>query len=361
MPYIPERIYVDQAGLHTRFCRRILSQFPQTETIVIDDAKRSLPTYRDDGPIRRKKSLYLKYFAADAFKLCPGFSKKVLCCNYCVLDLVENCPLDCTYCILQAFLNRSTITLHVNVEELVGKMMKTIGESPRRPFRVGTGEHSDSLALDSIFQVNPYLVENFSKVENATLELKTKSDAISPLLGLRHNDNTVIAWSLNPHEIVKRHESKSAPLGNRLRAAQKVMEDGYRVAFHFDPIIYYTDWEKGYREVVEMLFDMIPARKIAWISLGTLRYMPILKQIAEERFPSLSLFSNEFAAAHDGKMRYLKPIRKKLVGSLSAWIREKSPEVPLYICMEKHSVWERTMTAHPKNAEELESYLSTVR
>ena len=361
MIYVPDRIYVDRAALDSYFCRQVLSRFPETETVVVDDAQREGLNDSAAELTRGKKNLYLKYFPSDAFKLCPGFSENVLCCNYHVIDLVENCPLECTYCILQAFLNRSVITFHVNVEELIGKMIKTIGENPNRPFRIGTGEHSDSLALDSIFGINPYLVESFSKLKNATLELKTKTDAVSPLIGLNHNQNTIVAWSLNPPEIVKRHEWKSASLDDRLKAAQKVVSAGYGVAFHFDPIIHYKNWRKGYRETVEMISDTIPAKKIAWISLGTLRYVPALKRIAEERFPALSLFSAEFTAAHDGKMRYLKPIRRELVGSISSWIRERLPGVPLYICMEKPSVWRKTMTVHPANAEALESYLSALR
>jgi spore photoproduct lyase len=207
--------------------------------------------------------------------------------------------------------------------------------------------------------VNPYLVETFAELKNATLELKTKTDDVSSLIGLNHRQNTVIAWSLNPPDIVRHHEFKTASLENRLSAARKVIDNGYGVAFHFDPIIFYPEWEAGYRETIEMLFDRIPAQKIAWISLGTLRYIPMLKKIAEERFPALSIFANEFTAAHDGKMRYLKPIRKQLIGTLSGWIRSIAPKVPLYICMEKHSVWKNIMNPHPKCAEDLERYLNT--
>ena len=361
MVYLPNSIYVDRVGLKTHFGHQILSRFSETDIIVIDNPQKYVINDRAGDLTHGKKSLYLKYFPSDAFKLCPGFSQGVLCCRYYVLGLMETCPLECTYCILQAFLNRSVITFHVNVEELVEKMVKSIRENPHRSFRIGTGEHSDSLALDSIFQVNPYLVETFSKLTNATLELKTKTDAVSPLIGLNHNQNTVIAWSLNPVEIVRYHELKTASLNDRLKAAQRVINDGYKVAFHFDPVIYYGDWRKGYRETIEMMSDMIPAKEIAWISLGTLRYIPELKKIAEERFPALSIFSNEFTAAHDGKMRYIKPIRKMLIGSISGWIRKRLPKVPLYICMEKSAVWQKTMTVRPKNAEELELYLSTGR
>ena len=107
------------------------------------------------------------------------------------------------------------------------------------------------------------------------------------------------------------------------------------------------------------MFDAVQAKHIAWISLGTLRYIPSLKKIAEQRFPKLSIFSNEFIPAEDGKMRYLKIIRQELIQQMSAWISNLSPKTPLYICMEKLSIWHRTMAHVPDSPEELDKYLQS--
>ena len=358
MLYRPERIYIESEVLNLRFCNNILQQFPNVEQIIVNSSD-EIPELSDsDFSITRgKRILYLKRYQGSAFKLCPGFSLDVLCCNYYVIDLIENCPLECTYCILQAFLNKPLIVFHLNVEEIIEQTLSTIKKNPQLPFRVGTGEHSDSLALDHIFQVNPYLVETFATLPNATLELKTKTDLIDPLIGLDHKGRTVVAWSLNPHEIIERNEFKTAPLEKRLQASTRMISEGYQVAFHFDPLIYYPDWRIGYAQTIEMMFDYVSPRHIAWISLGTLRYIPILKQIAEERFPKISIFSNEFITASDGKMRYLKKIRKELLLTISGLIRKGGPGIPLYLCMEKHSVWDDVMTVHPPDAEALERYL----
>ncbi|MFH2130430.1 MAG: spore photoproduct lyase family protein [bacterium] len=358
MLYKPERIYVESQVSALRLCQRILQEYADVEQIVVDSSD-AIPELSDTGCsiTQGKKILFLKRYQGSGFKLCPGFSEEVLCCNYYVLDLIENCPLECTYCILQAFLNKPLIVFHLNVEEIVEQAVSVIKKAAQRPFRVGTGEHSDSLALDHIFQVNPYLIETFSALPNATLELKTKTDLVDPLVGLEHKGRTVVAWSLNPHEIIRENEFKTTPLEKRLHAAARMISEGYKVAFHFDPLIYYPDWRSGYTRTIELMFDYVSPRHIAWISLGTLRYIPILKQIAEERFPNISIFCNEFIPAQDGKMRYLKRIRMELLGTISGLIRKAGPEVPLYLCMEKHTVWEDIMPIHPRDAEALEMYL----
>ncbi|MCP4753628.1 MAG: DNA photolyase [Proteobacteria bacterium] len=360
MLYKPDRIIIDARIADSYFCKRILEGLADVERVVVaDDGRKSEVPEHSSSLTQGKKLLYLKYFQGDPFKLCPGFSDDVLCCNYHVLDLVENCPLECTYCILQAFLNRPVITFHLNVEEMVEKMEAVIRSRPHQPFRVGTGEHSDSLALDHIFQVNAYLVETFSKLPNATLELKTKTDAVDSLMGLEHGGRTVVAWSLNPPEIVKRNELKTASLEERLKSAAGLVDDGYKIAFHFDPIVFYPRWRTGYRRTIEMMFDAVSPENIAWISLGTLRYIPALKQIAERRFPKVSIFCNEFIPGEDGKMRYLKPIRKELLSTIAGWIIQAAPNTPLYLCMEKRSIWKDTLSVKPSDPSALERYLSS--
>jgi DNA repair photolyase len=358
MQYRPDKILVEENALEYPFCKKILQQLNHIPMELIGENDAS--TRQSETPLslsQGKKILYLKEFKASAFKLCPGFSEEVLCCNYFVLDLIENCPLECSYCILQAFLNKPYITFHVNIEAIISNMLETIKAYPDRPLRIGTGEHSDSLALDHIFQVNPYLVEVFSGLTNATLELKTKTNFIQPLIGLKHNGRTVVSWSLNPVELIQSNEYKTATLEERLTAASTLADEGYKVGFHFDPLIHHPGWKSGYKRTIERLFETIKPEDIAWISIGTLRYIPKLKQIAEERFPKTAIFANEFISAGDGKMRYIKPIRREMMTSVSQWIHEKAPGLPLYLCMEPSTSWSKLRMPCLNTPLDLEAYL----
>ena len=180
MNYHPGTIYIDQEAVNLSFTKAITAQYPQIDPIIIDPREVKSKLFDQVASLTKgKQILYLKKFQGDALKLCPGYSDEVLCCNYQVIDLVENCPLECVYCILQAFLNKPIITFHVNVEEIIEKTIKGLKLLADRQIRVGTGEHSDSLALDDIFKVNPYLIDVFSRLKNVTLELKTKTDKLA--------------------------------------------------------------------------------------------------------------------------------------------------------------------------------------
>jgi hypothetical protein len=106
---------------------------------------------------------------------------------------------------------------------------------PERSFRIGTGELADSLALDPLTGLSRHLVPFFAARANATLELKTKTDNVGELLDLDPRGRVVVSWSVNAPAIVAAEEHGTASLAERLSAARRVQEAGYRLGFHFDP------------------------------------------------------------------------------------------------------------------------------
>ena len=359
--YHPERILIDKAVSEEPLTRQICSRFPDVptseaknygwhkESSVTDPLKNHLS--------QGKKTLHLKYFQGTSIKACPGFSDNLVCCNYFTLDLIENCPFECTYCILQAFLNKPVITVHANLEDIMNQVRQRTSSQPDTLFRIGTGEHSDSLALDKTLGINQHVIQFFAALPNALLELKTKSNHVEHLLDLPHGGKTVISWSVNPQAIIKKEEFKTATLDERLNAARMASDAGYKVAFHFDPMIDYTDWEKGYQGLVEQIIDNISPDRIAWVSLGTIRYISSLKSIVDERFPNSRVFLGEFVPGIDGKMRYLKKIRQRLYRNVQQKIQKLAPDVPTYLCMESSHLWNNSMFNQPETAPEMEGIL----
>ena len=154
MIFEPDRIYIDESVINSHFTQNILAKFPDREHIILNASDQG-QSFKNITLSAGKKHLYLKAYQGAPVKLCPGLSKDLLCCNYYVIDLVENCPLECTYCILQAFLNQPLIVFHINMEEIIDRLKTEIDASPEQIYRIGTGEHSDSLAMDHIFGNQP--------------------------------------------------------------------------------------------------------------------------------------------------------------------------------------------------------------
>jgi spore photoproduct lyase len=289
-----------------------------------------------------KKVLVLCRNRGEFLKRCPA-TRQYRCCDYQVLNVGTGCPMDCVYCILQAYLNTPYQTFFTNTPDLLGGLREKLSEAEGFQ-RVGTGEFTDSLALDRITRLSRLLVPAFAKTDNAILELKTKSGYVENLAGLPHNGRTMLSWSLNSAEIIKNEEIRSATLKQRLLAAKRCSSWGYHLGFHFDPIISYPGWEQGYRSAVQELFGAVPAETIRWISLGGFRYLPSLKKIGSSRFRHSHIYDNEFIEGLDGKQRYFRPHRVELYKMIYRAIRKYShPTTCIYFCMESDEVWREVM------------------
>ena len=353
--FYPKEIYVEESVRNLVTTKRILKKFPNLPVEYI--LSRDQIKFPQDHT-RAKRQLYLARFQGQAIKTCQGLGDYV-CCQYYTISLVSDCHLECTYCILQDYLkNNPVITFYTNVEEIFDQIHKRIQEQPERIFRIGTGELSDSLALDHFTEFTKDYVDFANENNNVLLELKTKTTNIKNLLTLKHKRNVIVSWSINPQSYIEKEEHKCDSLSSRLEAARKCADQGDPVAFHFDPLLCFPNWEKEYATVVNELSQKFLPKEIAWISLGSLRFTKGLKKISQERFPKSKIMTAEMFPSPDGKIRYFRPIREIMYRHMKELIQKKLKKVPYYLCMETKAVWQNVFKKIPQNYSHLENYLT---
>ncbi|MBW2030368.1 MAG: DNA photolyase [Deltaproteobacteria bacterium] len=303
-----------------------------------------------------KTSLYLTPFPGALLKPCPG-TKAYICCGYQILHLGTNCPMDCAYCILQAYFDRPRPTVFTNIWERLREVAQILDAQPARVFRLGTGEFMDSLALDPLVGWSRTLMPFVSSRKNTILEFKTKTDRIEGLLSSDSRDRIVVSWSLNSPDIVASEERGTSGLRKRLESARRCQEEGFVVGFHLDPIIRHEDWRDQYARTIEMLDKFVRPDRIIWISMGCLRYVPQLKSIIRKRHPKSGVVDGEFIRGLDGKMRYFRPLRAEMYAHLAGTLGEWSKDLGLYLCMESHEVWLESLGWSPMDSAGLSAYL----
>lgn len=352
-----KRLYIEAAVQDDPVVQRVRQRLRCLPCEVIP----SREVLRPAGPLtpadigHGKETLVLARQQGPFWRACPG-TKEYICCGYQTLQVMTGCPLDCSYCILQSYYNFPAITVFTNWDDLWREMAMRAAAPPGRVWRVGTGEFGDSLALDELLGLNRELISRLAAWPNVVLEIKTKWHRVEPLLDLGPNPRVIFAWSLNPPRLIQQEEHGAAPLAARLTAARRCAQAGFRLAFHFDPLIYYPGWEEDYRQVVDQLLATVPAAAIAWVSLGTLRYMPALKQIIRARFPASPIADQEFITALDGKQRYFKTLRAEMLSRLREWLQAQTPAVFVYLCMESPWMWRQVFGVAP-TVEELAAKL----
>ena len=217
-----DHIFVEKSAINDKLTKRVIQSYPGIEPKIISN-KQKFQDYLSGLSISQgKKTLWLTRFKGKFLKPCPGTGESYRCCNYLVINETTNCPIDCTYCILQGYINNPAITIYTNYHKIFEEINLLSGLNPNRILRIGTGELTDSLALDPITGLSEFLINKIQQLPNVILELKTKTDSIDHLLDLNPK-KVVLSWSINPEEIVIKEEFKSVSLLQRLKSIKKLL------------------------------------------------------------------------------------------------------------------------------------------
>lgn len=329
-PFAPKTIYIETSVQDTPLADRVRRAFPQAVFKETDGKTQVGSPYFS----KRLDTLLIHREKYDFLKPCPC-SCGSAGCGYNLINLGFGCRFECEYCFLQQYQNLHAVLLPANVDEFLAKID---GASFRTgPFdrpRIGSGEFTDSLVFDDITQYSAQIVPFFRARPHLQFEFKTKSVNIGGLLQAGGAENVVVSWSVNAAPITDLAEHFTPHLTARLQTACEVARAGYRLGFHFDPVVIYDGYQQDYALTVEEMADTLPHDKIAWISVGTLRFSRELKKQIETRFPANTLLDGEFLLDFDGKMRYSEGQRLEAYRFLVPLLRNTFPKAVVYLCME---------------------------
>ncbi len=322
--------------------------------VVKMDGKVIHPDYREG-----KRVLRISRHRGRALHHCLSRSSEYCCCNTYVFSHVSNCPFECSYCFLQYYLNDTAVTVHWGLDQLLLEMEEANRAMPWRFLRVGTWELGDSLALEPVLPLAKDFVETFSNIGYAVLELKTKSASVDNLLELDHRGRTIVSWTINTPEVIRKEEHGTASFEERLHAMVTVADAGYLVGIHFDPMICYPGWEEDYPRLVREVLNVVPQDQIAWVSIGSLRFNPEMKGIMELNYPESRAADSEMVLGPDGKMRYVKPLRLAMYRTLLSEIEvNRTAPFLVYFCMERWDVWLRLLEWQPQDIGDLDFHFA---
>ncbi|MEK6563444.1 MAG: spore photoproduct lyase family protein [Candidatus Omnitrophota bacterium] len=330
--FYPKKVFIEKSVISSALAARFKGFFPKADFEEIGSFKEYRAQNKDSGIAdynKRQETVFIVRENYDFFKKCPC-TKCASACGYHIFNLGFGCIYECVYCYLQEYTNTPGIILPANI----GDFFNAFNAYKKEGMRIGSGEFTDSLALDSWTGYSLELIDFFNKHPQVTFEFKTKSIEIDNLLRTKHAGNIVVSWSLNPQRVIDENEFFSSSLEERLAAAKRCVARGYKVGFHFDPIIYFSGWQDEYARLMESLFAGIKPKDIAWISLGTLRFRPELKTVIESRFPNNKILDEELLLGYDNKLRYSDKIRYSVYSYMISAIRGYSNDIELYLCME---------------------------
>ena len=167
-------LYITAGTEQSKMAQRFLNAYPEAKVEIVPDTEDARQALFEKESKSGKHNIFITSARGQHFKVCPGTSDPYICCNYWTLHQATNCPFDCTYCILQYYLNNPLLTVFSNLDDLLDMISERIKSEPDRFFRVGTGELADSLAIDDVAQAGPELIRFYRKTEKHDLGTENK-------------------------------------------------------------------------------------------------------------------------------------------------------------------------------------------
>jgi spore photoproduct lyase len=249
-----------------------------------------------------------------------------------------NCIYECQYCYLQGYFNTPDIVLFINHEEIIQEMQKTLDERPNERVWFHAGEFSDSLALTHLTGELDLYHEFCRKNPRAIIELRTKSINTRELEKLSPLPNFIVSFSLSPKEMAKRVDLKTPSTDARLRAMKSLNTLGWKIAAHFDPIVYEDAFKQRYQELLENMQSENLTPNLEYLSLGVVRFTKDVYRETERNYPDSVIHTGPMVTSFDGKVRYHRPMRMWMMNTIKDLsIAHGVLSERIYLCMEEHA------------------------
>ncbi|ATD55803.1 spore photoproduct lyase [Clostridium chauvoei] len=329
--FIPEKVVFDEKALNYTLGIELLNRFKK-EKIEIQINK----TGRVTGDT--KESDTEKFFSGKRTLVVGvrGDSKFQTCkpSAHYQLPLVSGCMGMCEYCYLNTQLGKRPYTkIYVDIDEILNKAFNYAEERlPEITIFEGSAT-SDPIPVENYTHALKKAIEAFGSNDNTRFRFVSKFNEVHELLGIKHNGHTTIRFSINTNEIIKKYEHGTNLIDERLEAAKKIKEAGYKLGFIIAPVFIYKGWKEEYLELINKVKNMFDKEYIEFEVISH-RFTERAKKNILSIYPSSTLPMSEeerkfkFGQFGYGKYIYkdeeLKEIKGFFKETLSSNFGEKS-------------------------------------
>lgn len=262
-------IYIEREIRDHFIIKRILARFPVAEVVEINHYKDIFCRSRQNYGIQKNSpSLILagkqQNLVYEGAPVCQSFGNS----HFYYTSSVMNCIYDCEYCYLQGMYPSANMVVFVNLEDIFEQVEILL---KKHPVYLCVSYDTDLLALENILGYTERWFDFASKQEELTIEVRTKSANISVLDRFQPLENVILAWTLSPQRLSEAYEHHVPSFGQRLDCIKRAISKGFKVRLCFDPMIYCRDWKQQYSEMINTVFEQLPADCINDISIGVFR------------------------------------------------------------------------------------------
>ncbi len=219
------------------------------------------------------------------------------------LPLVSGCMGRCEYCYLNTQLgDKPFVRVFTNIDEVLDRAKQYIEERLPAVTIFEGAATSDPIPLEPYTHALRKTIEFIGNEPKARFRFVTKFNDVDSLLDAKHNNHTEIRFSINTPKVIDAYEHYTASSQNRIEAAIKVANAGYKIGFIIAPVFIYDNWKEEYKELIKSIKNKLPKDFDKQIIFEVIshRYTTKAKNRILEIYPDTLLPMNE----EDRKYKY---------------------------------------------------------
>ena len=300
--FIPKRVIFEKDSLDTEVGKNIYNMVKDNPKVeIINTTSNRIKTHipgdnlfdqyrsgKETMVVGKRKSL--------KFQTCKPSA------NY-QLPLVSGCMGRCEYCYLNTQLgDKPFVRVFTNIDEVLDRAKQYIEERLPAVTIFEGAATSDPIPLEPYTHALRKTIEFIGNEPKARFRFVTKFNDVDSLLDAKHNNHTEIRFSINTPKVIDAYEHYTASSQNRIEAAIKVANAGYKIGFIIAPVFIYDNWKEEYKELIKSIKDRLPKDFDKQIIFEVIshRYTTKAKNRILEIYPDTLLPMNE----EDRKYKY---------------------------------------------------------
>ena len=244
----------------------------------------------------------------------------------------------------------------VNMEAFVAHVAAQIRELQPPQSIYKWDNFADAIAVEPEYDATRLFIEHFARdPQNYFLLYAGKSDNVDFMLDLGHNGRTIIQWSVSPETQSTRIEPETASGAERIHAAAKCQQAGYRVRFRFAPIVPVRGWREEYVELIRQMFDqtrpdVVVFNMIGWMDYSALRSCLDFSLLDGKYVPMMESAAPLLEGRAYGPLPH--EARAEIYRFLMSEVRRVSPATPMALCLETPAMWAELRDLHRQDPED---------
>jgi spore photoproduct lyase len=227
----------------------------------------------------------------------------------------------------------------LNLEELRDHLDEVIEVNPWQSLYKFDNQ-TDNLCFEPEYGASRLFVDYFAGKPHRYLMLYTKSDNVDHLLDLDHRGKTVVCWTLSCGKAAEIYERGAPTTEDRIEAARKCQEAGYRVRFRFSPIVPIENWKDENARMIEELFSKVQPDIICIETLTHMSVAQLERSMIPENLDQDILSQMDEGMSGDSCGPFPHEVREGIYRFFIRKIREVSSETPVVTCLETPEMWE---------------------